>query len=235
MPRAVAAVALCVLLLVPASANGRSSALTATRVRSGSHPAFVRVVVDFAGGAVTFNSTNATDPSPFDGAVRVQVDRPGVRSTAAPLTAFGVTTRATAAAGHLGIRLTSAPRRFKYLGITVLHAPERVVLDLARAANPPAARFGRPGCLTFRSVVTGPRAIRVTGRESQLFEHSFVLRVRGPLGGIVRERVMTATGPWSATLAVGGPRRPGTVEAVAGSAKDGSLDCLVQVPVTLGA
>ena len=46
---------------------------------------------------------------------------------------------------------------------------------------------------------------------------------------------MTATGPWSTTLAVGGTRRPGTVEAVAGSAKDGSLDCLVQVPVTLGA
>src|SRR5262245_6792815 len=186
MPRAVAAVALCVLLLVPASANGRSNVLTATRVRSGSHPAFVRVVVDFTGGAVTFNSTNATDPSPYDGSVRVQVDRPGVRSAAAPLTAFGVTTRVTAAAGRLGIRVTSAPRRFKYLGITVLHAPERIALDLARAANPPAARFGRPGCLTFRSIVTGPRAIRVTGRESQLFEHSFVLRVRGPLGGIVR-------------------------------------------------
>ena len=216
MPRAVAAAVLCALLLLPASASGRANVLTATRIRAGSHPAFVRVVVDFTGGAVSFNSTNATDPNPFDGTARVQVDRPGVRSTAAPLTAFGVTTRLTAAAGHLGIRLTSSPRRFKYLGITVLHAPERVVLDLARAANPPAARFGRPGCLTFRSVVTGPSSIRVTGRENQLFEHSFVLRVRGPQGGIVRERVMTATGPWSATLLVGGPRRPGTLEAVAG-------------------
>jgi hypothetical protein len=235
MPRAVAAAVLCVLLLLPASATGRSNVLTATRIRAGSHPAFVRVVVDFAGGAVTFNTTNATDPGPYDGVARVQVDRPGVRSTASPLTAFGVTARATASAGHLGIRLTSAARRFKYLGITVLHAPERVVLDLARAANPPAARFGRAGCLTFRSVVVGPTSIRVTGRESQLFEHSFVLRVRGTLGGIVRERVMTATGPWSATLLVGGPRRPGTLEAVAGSAKDGSLDCLVQLPITLGA
>jgi hypothetical protein len=225
-------------LLLPGSASSSRDAatvLTATRIRSATHPAFVRVVVDFSGGAVTFNTTNATDPNPFDGTARVQVERAGVRSVAAPLTAFGVTTRITDAGSILGIRQTAAAGRFKYLSITVLHAPERVAIDLWRAAQPPAARFGRPGCLTLTSVsVTGP-TIRVRGTEQDLFEHSFVVRVRGALGGVAAQRIMTAIGPWSTTLTVGGPRRPGTVEAVAGSAKDGSLDCLVQVPVTLGA
>src|SRR4051794_15510325 len=146
-------------LLLPGaatSAGDRAAALTATRFRIGSHPAFVRVVVDFSGGAVSFNSTNATDPQPYDGAARVQVDAPGVRSTAAPSSAAGVTARATAAASRLGIRLTSAPHRFKYLGLTVLHAPERIALDLFRAGPSPAASFGRPGCLTLTSVVVTP-------------------------------------------------------------------------------
>jgi hypothetical protein len=224
-------------LLIPGSATSagdRATVLTATRIRAGSHPAFVRVVVDFAGGAVSFNTTNATDPNPFDGAARVEVERTGVRSVAAPLTAFGVTTRITDAGSRLGIRLTAAPGRFKYLSITILRAPERVAIDLWRSAPSPAARFGRPGCLTLTSVAVTPTSVRVTGREQDLFEHSFVVRVRGALGGLAAQRIMTATGPWSVTLAVGGPRRPGTLEAVAGSAKDGSLDCLVQVPVTLG-
>ena len=54
-------------LLIPGSATSagdRATVLTATGIRAGSHPAFVRVVVDFSGGAVTFNTTNATDPEP---------------------------------------------------------------------------------------------------------------------------------------------------------------------------
>jgi hypothetical protein len=224
-------------LLLPGSASSsgdRVTALTATRIRAGSHPAFVRLVVDFTGGAVTFNTTNATDPNPFDGVARVEVERTGVRSVAAPLTAFGVTTRITTAGSRLGIRLTAASGRFKYLSITVLHAPERVVIDLWRAVQPPAARFGRAGCLTLTSVSVSGTSVYVSGTESNLFEHSFVVRVRGALGGVAAQRIMTATGSWSTTVTVGGPRRPGTVEAVAASAKDGSLDCLVQVPVTIG-
>jgi hypothetical protein len=225
-------------LLLPGSATSagdRATVLTATRIRSASHPAFVRVVVDFTGGAVTFNTTNATDPNPFDGSARVEVERAGVRSVAAPLTALGVTTRVTDVGSRLGIRLTSAAGRFKYLSITILHAPERVVIDLWRSTPNVPARFGRPGCLTITSHTVTPTSVRVSGRETDLFEHSFVVRVRGSLGGVAAQRIMTATGPWSTTLAVGGPRRLGTLEAVAGSAKDGSLDCLVQVPVTLGA
>jgi hypothetical protein len=225
-------------LLLPGSgtsADERATVLTANRIRAGSHPAFVRVVVDFSGGAVTFNTTNATDPSPFDGAARVEVERAGVRSVAAPLTALGVTTRITDLGSRLGIRLTASPGRFKYLSITVLHAPERVAIDLWRSTPTVPARFGRFGCLTITSYSVTPTSVRASGTERDLFEHSFVVRVRGARGGVAAQRIMTGAGPWSTTLAVGGPRRLGTLEAVAGSAKDGSLDCLVQVPITLGA
>jgi hypothetical protein len=231
-------VAVSAALLLPGSATSagdRATVLTATRIRAGSHPAFVRVVVDFSGGAVTFNTTNATDPNPFDGVARVEVERTGIRSLAAPLNALGVRTTITDAGSRLGIRLTASPGRFKYLSITVLHAPERIAIDLWRSVPTVPARFGRPGCLTLTSYSVTSTAVRASGTERDLFEHSFVVRVRGALGGVAAQRVMTATGPWSTTLAVGGPRRLGTLEAVAGSAKDGSLDCLVQVPITLGA
>ena len=218
-----------------ASADGAANVLTATGIRAGSHPAFVRVVVDFNGGAVAFNSTNATDPEPFDGAAVVEVQRAGVRSLAAPLNALGVRTTVADAGSQLRIRLTAAPRRFKFVSLTILHAPERVVVDLWRSTPTPPARFGRPGCLTITSVTRTPTSVRVTGRESQLFEHSFVVRLRGAGGGVISSRVRTAIGPWTAILPARVPRQLGTLEAFAGSAKDGSLDCLVQLPVRLGA
>ena len=109
------------------------------------------------------------------------------------------------------------------LGIATVGCAEAPSEESADAAKPK------------KSNSAGASGSRVSGTERDLFEHSFVVRVRGALGGVAAQRIMTATGPWSTTLSVGGPRRPGTVEAVAGSAKDGSLDCLVQVPVTLGA
>ena len=226
-------------LLLPGSATSagdRATVLTANRIRAGSHPAWVRVVVDFSGGAVTFNTTNATDPDPFNGSARVEVERAGVRSLAAPLNALGVGTTVTDLGARLRISMTAAPRRFKYLGITVLHSPERVVLDLWRSVPTVTARFGRPGCLDLRRYAVTPTAVAVTGTESQLFEHSFVVRLRGARGGLISERIMTAIGNWSvATLPARVPRQVATLEAVAGSAKDGSLDCLVQAPITVGA
>jgi hypothetical protein len=225
-------------LLLPGSAPAARDAatvLTATRIRAGSHAAFVRVVVDFSGGAVTFNTTNATDPDPFNGSAVVQVERGGVRSLAAPLNALGVRTTVTDLGARARISMTAAPRRFKYLGITVLHAPERVVLDLYRSAPTVTARFGRPGCLDLTRYAVTPTAVAVAGTERQLFEHSFVVRLRGARGGLISERVMTAIGRWSTTLRARVPRQVATLEAVAGSAKDGSLDCLVQAPISVGA
>jgi hypothetical protein len=72
------------------------------------------------------------------------------------------------------------------------------------------------------------------GRERDLFEHSFVLRVRDSAGRVVGRRIMTADGAWSTRVGyrVTRPQR-GTLEGVADSAKDGSLVCIVQVGVAL--
>ena len=69
------------------------------------------------------------------------------------------------------------------------------------------------------------------GTERDLFEHSLVVRLRHRDGRIVGQQPVTAAaGRWRARLRVGStPRGTGTLEAVAESAKDGTLDCLVQV------
>jgi hypothetical protein len=217
------------------SARDAATALTATRVRAGLHTAFVRAVVDFSGGRIEINDVNAEDPNPFNGTARLEMRSPGVRTTAAPLAALGIRVAVARGGPGLVIRITSAPRRFKYLSYFVLTAPDRLVIDLWYAGPSVAARFGRSGCLTLTSSSVGPSVVTAAGRERDLFEHSFVLRLRGARGGLVREKPVTADGPWSERMTYSAPRQRGTLEAVALSAKDGSLDCLVQVPVTLGA
>lgn len=224
-------------LLLPGSASsagGAASALTATRVRAGVHPAFVRAVVDFTGGRIEINDVNAEDPNPFDGTARLEMRSPGIGTSAAPLSALGI--RVTVARGGPGlvIRITAAPRRFKYVSYFALRAPTRLAVDLWYAAPSVSARYGRSGCLTLASYSVGPSSVRAAGTERDLFEHSFVLRLRGARGGLVKQKPVTAVGPWSGQMTYSAPRQRGTLEAVALSAKDGALDCLVQVPVTLG-
>jgi hypothetical protein len=236
--RAAAALAMAAVLgalVGAAESDSRTTALTATRVRAGLHPAFVRAVVDFSGGRIEINDVNAEDPDPFDSTARLEMRSPGVRTTAAPLAALGI--RVTIARGGPGlvIRITSASRRFKYLSYFALRSPTRLVIDLWYAAPSVVARFGRSGCLTLTSFSVRPTVVTAAGRERDLFEHSFVLRLRGARGGLVRQKPVTADGPWSERMTYSAPRQRGTLEAVALSAKDGSLDCLVQVPVTLGA
>ena len=103
-------------------------------------------------------------------------------------------------------------------------------------ATPPAAgsqpRFGPTGCLTLRASVEGS-TIRASGNESQLFEHSFVVRLRARDGRLVAQRIVTAVGRWAVTIPfAAGAGRVATLEAFAGSAKDGSLACLAQRRVT---
>src|SRR4051812_49758019 len=74
------AVAFFVALALPSAAS--AAPLTATQIRVADHPGFVRVVVDFSGGAVQFNELEATDPDPFaDGFVRIRLlqDRKSTR------------------------------------------------------------------------------------------------------------------------------------------------------------
>lgn len=231
-------VAVSAALLLPGSASSAgdsATALTATRVRAGLHPAFVRAVVDFTGGGIEINDVNAEDPNPFDGTARLEMRSPGVATSAAPLSALGI--RVTVARGGPGlvIRITADPRRFKYVSYFALRAPTRLAIDLWYAAPSVSARYGRSGCLTLTTYSVGATTVTASGRERDLFEHSFVLRLRGARGGLVRQKPVTADGPWSERMTYSAPRQRGTLEVVALSAKDGALDCLVQVPVTLGA
>ena len=75
-----------------------------------------------------------------------------------------------------------------------------------------------------------------SGRERDLFEHSLILRLRRAGGRIHGQRPATgARRRWSTRFRYPPVRRQtGTLEAVALSAKDGSLDCLAQVRVRLG-
>lgn len=223
------------LLAPPASA-----ALTAREIRIADHPGFVRVVVDFTGGRVEPGEVVATDPNPFpDGFVRLPLTRRGVRTTADPVRAQGVFARIAQGSGRITIRLTGRDRRFKYVGYFALHTPERLVMDLYKARPPSDAAEilrGRRGCLTLSDHLVGRRHVDAEGRERNLFEHSLVVRLRRSGGRVHRQRAETAfQRRWSTSFDYPPARRQtGTLEAVALSAKDGTLDCLVQVRVRMG-
>jgi hypothetical protein len=221
----------------PASA---SAELTASDVRIGAQPAFVRVVVDFTGGRVEFNEANAEDPRVSDGSARVDITRTGISVRAGlDRSAQGVRVRVTlATANRLRVQLTAAPRRFKYMRVFVLRGPERLVIDLYRSVLPSSAaeiRTGVRSCLTLTGIQRVGHTFVVRGTERDLFEGSFVIRVRDARGRSIGRRIVTARGPWSRPVAYGGvtSRQTGTIEAVAESAKDGALACIVQRRVTL--
>jgi hypothetical protein len=223
--------------LVAAAPAAAASPLTAIGTRIAGHPAYVRVVVDFSGGRLGAEDFEAVDHAAADGSVLVRVRRRNVQADAAPARAAGVRARVIGTSNRLDVRIRASARRFKYVMVSALHAPERLVVDLYRSRPPgPGAeiRTGRGGCLALAQVVAGRRSFTVRGRELHLFEHSFVLRVRDDRGRVVGERVMTAVGHWRAVVRyrVAAPRR-GTMEAVADSAKDGALTCIAQVGVSL--
>jgi hypothetical protein len=233
----IATVLLASLALAPAAG---AAPLTATKIRVGDHPGFVRVVVDFTGGQLEFNEVQATDPDPFpDGFVRLPLMHPGVKTTAMPVRSNGVFARIAQGTGKITIRLTGADRRFKYLFYFIQHTPEKLVLDLYKSRPPSDAAEitrGRGGCLTLaRHTITSTR-VKASGREKDLFEHSLVVRLRRKGGRIHRQKPLIALGNrWRANFRYPtAARQTGTLEAVALSAKDGTLDCLVQVRVRFG-
>jgi hypothetical protein len=238
--RTVAAVLGAVLAAAVLAPQASAAPLTATQIRVGDHPGFVRVVVDFTGGTLAFNQVAATDPDPFpDGFVRVTLIRPGVKSTAAPVRSHGVFARIGQTGGRLTIRVSGRDRRFKYLFYVVQHTPERLVMDLYRSRPPSDAAEitrGRGACLTLRSHTVTSTRVKAAGGERNLFEHMFVVRLRRHGGRIHRQApVAAAGGRWSTSFTYRHARRQtGTLEAVDFSAKDGAIDCLVQVRVRLG-
>ncbi len=216
------------------------AAVTATGIRIGNHPAFVRVVVDFSGGTLNGADVIATDPNPFfDGRARISMSKHGIDTDAAARSALGVHARLVQALNRIGLRLTFAHERFKYLAYDNLHSPERLVVDLWKARPPvPAAVFTsapQGGCLTIGSFTVGAGTASASGTEHGLFEHMFQVVLRKASGRIARAVGVTSSGGnWSRTFsyAVAG-QQAGTLEAVDLSEKDGSLACIAQVRVTL--
>jgi Immunoglobulin-like domain of bacterial spore germination len=217
-----------------------SAALTAREIRVADHPGFVRVVVDFTGGRVEPGELVATDPNPFpDGFVRLPLTRPGVRTTADPVRDEGVFARIAQGSGRITIRLTGADRRFKYVGYFALHTPERLVLDLFKARPPSDAAEilrGRRGCLRLTDHAVTRDRVTAEGRARNLFENALVVRLRRNGGRIHRQKPETAfMRRWETDFTYPPARRQtGTLEAVALSAKDGTLECIVQVRVRMG-
>ena len=229
------------LLAAGVLAPQASAALTARDIRIGDHPGFVRVVVDFTGGRVEPGEVVATDPNPFpDGFVRLPLTRSGVRTTADPVRDHGVFARIAQTSGRrITIRVTGTDRRFKYVGYVAQHTPERLVIDMFKARPPSDAAEitrGRGGCLRLTDHDVTRDRVTAEGRERDLFEHSLVVRLRRDSGRIHRQKPETAfMRAWSTEFTYSPVRRQtGTLEAVALSAKDGTLDCLVQVRVRMG-
>ena len=216
--------------------------LTAADARIADHPAFVRAVVDFAHGEIRRPSEMlvATDPEPFgDGIARVRLGQRGVRTTARTVRAHGVTVRVLQGRNRITVRLAAAPHRFKYVSYTSLHNPERLVVDLWKSAPPVAAaqiRRAPGGCLELTRYDVSARHAAAAGTERNLFEHAFVVRLRAADGGVLAQLPRTsARGRWTSSFRYPAERRQaGTLEAVAESAKDGALVCLVQVRVRIG-
>ncbi|MBD0330845.1 MAG: hypothetical protein ICV64_12175, partial [Thermoleophilia bacterium] len=193
--------AAALVLAAPADA---AAPLGAVRLRAGDHPAFVRVVADLAGRTIGPNDVATTDANPFDGAARITVGGGGARARARAVASLGVRARVVAARAGLVLTLSAPPRRFKYVSYEVLHAPDRLVVDLWKSAPPApgaAVMRARQRCLALTRFVVTPRRVSVAGRERFLFEHTLVVRLRGARGGAVAQRPLIAVGGrWSTSL-----------------------------------
>ena len=223
--------------LAPAAA---SAALTATQIRIGVHPAFDRVVVDFTGGTLHLNDVESPDPLPFGGFASVRVTAPGITTTAHRISSKRLwSVRIKQESGSILVKLVTKLHRFKYLEYSVLHSPERLVIDLWRARPPRAAAefpdAPQGGCLGISTFTEAPGQIAANGTENDVFEHMFTTAVRSKKGTVLSRRATTATaGHWHRVIPYSlSEVQPGTLEAVDFSERDGSLVCISQVRVTL--
>jgi hypothetical protein len=215
------------VILAAAALALSPAAPAATGIRVADHPAYVRVVVDFDGPLPSpTEQLEARDADPFpDGRVAIRLPS-GVDGMLPPVRAAGVAAEVLRVPGGVEVRARAARRRLKYAAYDPLGS--RLVVDLFKSAPGPAITRGRRGCLTLGSVTRSGRTFTVRGRERDLFEHSFVVRLRSAGGAVIAQRPGTGD-PWRVRLRVPLTRpAPATVEAVAFSARDGALVCLVQ-------
>ncbi|HTI35845.1 MAG TPA: hypothetical protein VL422_19365 [Miltoncostaea sp.] len=236
--------------LVPAAAQ---AALRADRLTIASTPATVRVVVHFSGSPSLTGlerQIDTPDPDPLDGRSSVRINATGITTRAAPVTKAGVTARVVGLPGRVVVRLRSDANRLKFVQYKVSVPRNVVVIDLWKVTSAAAARVLSDGCLKMTSWSAKGGRVKASGLELRpLFEHGLVLTARGSDGAAISEKPLTATegvflpdfsgyaspGHWSGSMPVPAASHGARVmlEAWSASAKDGSLECLVQTPVRL--
>ncbi|MGD9572283.1 MAG: hypothetical protein AB7V62_10385 [Thermoleophilia bacterium] len=235
-----------------------SAALTATGTTIAARPAYDQVVVSFTGGTLTGleRQTDAIDPSPGDGRAIVRVNARGITARPGTTTAGARSARLARRPGSVLVLLDGPQGRWKFVSYAVAGSRTQLVIRLWRTTVSRQARILSDGCLRLTRW-TARGVVRARGLELQpLFEHGLVLSVRAAGAGeaTIGQRALTATpgrfrpdfsgyitpGRWGGSIPfalavpVGtDPRLPAMLEAWSTSAKDGSLDCLVQTPVVL--
>ena len=252
--------ALGAILLLAAAAlwapRPAAAALTAGSIRIVDRPASVRVIVHFRGGRLTglANQVDAIDPDISDGRAVVRVNAPGIRTSAPAAGRAGVVVQIARRGGHIVVLLDERPGsvgRFKFVSYRASVPRNVLVIDLWKTTTRRAAAIRDDGCLRLTHWSGGSGRISARGRElTPLFEHGLVLslRLEGAGGATLALTPVTARegtfrpdfsgysvpGRWSGALhpSVSGRTRA-MLEAWSSSAKDGSLECLVQVPVVV--
>jgi hypothetical protein len=236
--------------LLLAGAGGGAAGGAASGVRVVEQPMRVRVIVSLP-GAGSFSAregqAEATDPDPTDGRATVVVTAPRLNAASEQVTAHRVNVRVHARPGRAVIRVSGPSGRFKFLGYRPMAGP-RLAIDLwIAAAGGFAATVRDDGCLRITRWSGGTARATARGLELKpLFEHGLVLELRGADGSSLGRTPITASegtfkadfsgylvpGRWSGAVEATGAGRV-MLEAWVGSARDGSLQCLVQVPVRL--
>ncbi len=233
-----------------------AAALTADSIRIVNRPASVRAIIQFHGGRLTGlgNQVDTIDPDITDGRAVVRVNARGIGTTAAAAGRAGVVVQIARRGGHIVVLLdepAASAGRFKFVSYRTSVPRNVLVIDLWKATTRRAATIRDDGCLRITRWGGGSGRTSARGRELQpLFEHNVVLslRLEGAGGATVALKPVIARGGrfrpdfsgyavpgrWSGTLrhSVSGRTRA-MLEAWSASAKDGSLECLVQVPVVL--
>lgn len=214
-------------------------------------PAYVQVTVELSRGTVSprEGQVEALDPSVEDGRGSVLVTARGASVIGGQQTRLGVTANASVSRRGPLLSLRAASGRFAFVSYEASRGRTLVVRLWKSDPVFPGAIRRADACLRITAYAGTTGRVSARGLERRpLFEHGLVLQLRDAAGRSVGLRPITARegtfrpdfsgylrpGTWSGTVTHRVTRRQrGVLQAWVTSARDGSLECLVQVPVTL--
>lgn len=228
----------------------------ASGIHISQRPAAVRIAIVFPAGTnlgAPAADVEALDAAPGDGRAVLKVSAPGLGVRSQNAMGAGLTVRLRPRAGGATILIFGRRHALKFVSYG-RPSGRRLVIDMWRNTTAAGARILNDGCLKLTRWGATPGIATARGRELQpLFEHGLVLSLRreGPGRTLIAQTPVTATegvfkpdfsgyripGRWNGSLPFTLVPDPGTtrtramLEAWSSSAKDGSLDCLVQTPV----